>query len=157
MRVFLSLAVGSVFCGGAAVAQGGDSFLTKDKAEHFALSAGLAAAGYGAGSIFLDTTEARLLTGAGLALTLGAAKEIDDYYGPGVASWADMTWNVVGTGAGLLVAYGIDKLVGVLRGRAVEVPPPSGALRGAPSPMPMPAMPSSRFGHARSVSVSLRF
>ena len=115
MHVFLTLAVGSLFCGGAALAQGKDSFLTRDKAEHFVLSAGLAAAGYGAGATFFESREARLLTGAGLALTLGAAKELDDLRGPGVASWADMTWNVVGTAAGLLVAYGVDRVVMILR------------------------------------------
>jgi putative lipoprotein len=111
MRVFTSLAVGTLFCGGAAVAHGNDSFFTRDKAEHFALSAGLSAAGYAAGAVVFETTEARLLTGAGLALTLGAAKELDDLRGPGVASWADMTWNVVGTAGGLLLAYGVDRLV----------------------------------------------
>lgn len=115
--MFLSLAVGSVFCGGAALAQGNDSLLGKDKAEHFALSAGLAAAGYGGSALFFDSREARLLAGAGFALTLGAAKELDDLRGPGVASWADMAWNVVGAGAGLAVAYGIDRLLSARRPR----------------------------------------
>ena len=133
MRVFLTLALGSAFCGGAALAQGTDSFLGKDKAEHFALSAGLAAAGYGGGALVFDSHEARLLTGAGFALTLGAAKEIDDLYGPGVASWADMAWNVIGTAAGLAAAYGIDRLVTALRGSPVPAPQ---SLRPVPEPRP---------------------
>ena len=50
------------------------------------------------------------------ALGLGIAKEVWDLSGHGDASWRDLTWDVVGTTTGVLVAYAIDWAIGRLRG-----------------------------------------
>jgi len=50
----------------------------------------------------------RLAAGATLALGAGVAKEIADLAGAGDPSLRDLVWDVVGTGAGLLLAWGVD-------------------------------------------------
>jgi len=85
------------------------------------VSAGLAGGGYALGAIFWDDYAPRLLLGAGIALTLGIAKELVDLAGAGNASWKDMTWNVIGISAGLLIAFLIDFAVRRARGDPGEV------------------------------------
>ena len=53
---------------------------------------------------------------ASFALGLGIAKEVWDLSGHGDASWRDLTWDVVGTTTGVLVAYAVDWAIGRLRG-----------------------------------------
>lgn len=87
-----------------------DPWFGRDKALHFGASATLAAGGYALGGALFDGREARLATGAGLALGAGVAKELADLAGAGDPSWRDMAWNAIGTGAGLLLAWGADSL-----------------------------------------------
>jgi putative lipoprotein len=53
----------------------------------------------------------RAAAGATLALGAGIAKELLDLAGTGDPSWRDLTWDVVGTATGVLVASGIDYLI----------------------------------------------
>lgn len=88
-----------------------DPWFGRDKALHFGASAALAAGGYAASAIVFEAPAARLVSGAGVALTAGVAKELDDLSGEGDASWRDLTWDVVGTGVGLLAAWLVDRFV----------------------------------------------
>jgi len=94
----------------AARASDPDPWLGRDKMLHFGVSAALAAGGYAAGSLAWDGTGERLAAGAGFSLALGAAKELADMAGYGDPSWRDFAWDVVGTGAGLLLAWSVDEL-----------------------------------------------
>jgi putative lipoprotein len=93
-----------------------DPWISRDKALHFDVSAGIAAAGYGVGAgwLFPDARWKGLAFGGGLAITAGAAKELIDLTGVfhGDPSWKDFTWDVVGTVAGLALAWGVDLLLG---------------------------------------------
>jgi putative lipoprotein len=92
-----------------------DPWFGHDKALHFAASASLAMVGYGGASLATDSRPTRLVVAASFALGLGAAKEIWDLTGHGDASWRDLTWDVVGTTTGVLVAYAIDRAIARLR------------------------------------------
>jgi putative lipoprotein len=85
-----------------------DPWWGADKALHFSVSAGLAAAGYAGASLATDRRPVRLGAGAALALSAGIAKELLDGARGGDASWRDLTWDVVGTATGLLCALAID-------------------------------------------------
>src|SRR5580704_3050426 len=59
-----------------------DPWISRDKAFHFDVSAGIAAAGYGASAAWLvDARWKALALGGGLALAAGASKEIVDATG----------------------------------------------------------------------------
>jgi putative lipoprotein len=99
----------------AARAQDADPWIARDKALHFDVSAGIAAVGYGAGAGWLfDARWKALAFGGGVALAAGAGKELLDWSGVihGDPSWKDFTWDVIGTVAGLAIAWGVDLLVG---------------------------------------------
>ena len=96
-----------------------DPWLGRDKALHFGASVILAGVGYGVAATQFDARGPRLLVGGGVALTAGAGKELLDMTGFGDASWRDFTWDVVGTAAGLVLAFGIDVL---LRGVSARHP-----------------------------------
>lgn len=87
-----------------------DPWLGRDKMLHFGVSTGLAAGGYAVSSLIWEGRSERLAAGAGFSLAIGAAKELYDMAGYGDPSWRDFAWDVVGTGAGLLLAWGIDEL-----------------------------------------------
>ena len=89
-------------------ARGADDLFGRDKALHFAASAGIALGGYGGTTLFTETRPPRLMVGGGLALLAGIAKEIADRYTGGDPSWRDLGWDVVGTATGLTLAYTID-------------------------------------------------
>jgi len=85
-----------------------DPWFGKDKPLHFGASAALAAGGYAGSALVYDDEPHRLLLGGGLALTAGVAKELYDLTGAGDPSWKDLTWDVLGTAAGLAVTWAID-------------------------------------------------
>jgi putative lipoprotein len=110
-----------------------DPWLSRDKALHFDVSAGLAAAGYGVSAGWLvDARWKALALGGGVALVAGAAKEVADATGlvRGDPSWKDFTWDVLGTVAGLALAWSVDLIVGGVNAShpAFGAPPPSGVL-----------------------------
>ncbi len=99
----------------AASAQDADPWFSRDKALHFDVSAGIAAAGYGVSAGWLvDARWKALAIGGGLALAAGAGKELLDatHVLGGDPSWRDFTWDVIGTVAGLAIAWGVDLLLG---------------------------------------------
>jgi putative lipoprotein len=88
-----------------------DPWFGQDKALHFAASSGLAAGGYGVGAVAGQPTWARFAIGGSVAMGAGIAKEVWDMQGHGDPSWRDVTWDVLGTAAGLGLAYLVDRLV----------------------------------------------
>jgi len=101
----------------SARASGGDPdpWLSRDKALHFDVSAGIAAAGYGASAAWLvDARWQALVLGGGLALAVGAGKEIVDATGLFGAdpSWKDLAWDAIGAIAGLAIAWSVDLWLG---------------------------------------------
>ena len=93
-----------------------DPWFGHDKALHFAASASLAVVGYAGASLATEHRPTRVVVAASFALGLGIAKEVWDLSGHGDASWRDLTWDVVGTTTGVLVAYAVDWAIGRLRG-----------------------------------------
>src|ERR671931_507455 len=49
--------------------------------------------------------------GGSAALTLGAARELDNLGGSGTPSWRDMAWNALGMAAGLGAAWLLNNVV----------------------------------------------
>lgn len=88
-----------------------DPWLGADKAKHFAVSAGLAAGGYGVATALVDARGHALLLGGGVAFGVGIAKELADLAGFGDPSWKDLTWDAIGSASGVALAYGVDLLV----------------------------------------------
>ncbi len=86
-----------------------DPWFGHDKALHFAASGSLAVVAYAGASLATDHRPTRVVAAASFALGLGIAKEVWDLSGHGDASWRDLTWDVVGTTAGVLIAYAIDR------------------------------------------------
>jgi putative lipoprotein len=92
-----------------------DPWFGHDKALHFAASASLAVVGYAGASLATDHRPTRMIAAASFALGLGIAKEVWDATGHGDASWRDLTWDVVGTTTGVLIACALDWAIGRLR------------------------------------------
>jgi putative lipoprotein len=95
-----------------------DPWFGHDKALHFAASASIAVVAYAGASFKTDDRPTRIAAAVTFALGAGLLKETWDLTGHGDASWRDLTWDVVGTTTGVLVAYAIDWAVGRLRGPA---------------------------------------
>jgi putative lipoprotein len=85
-----------------------DPWFGHDKALHFAASASLAVVGYAGAALVTEHRPTRIVVAASVALGAGVLKEAWDLSGHGDASWRDLTWDVVGTTTGVLVAYAID-------------------------------------------------
>jgi putative lipoprotein len=117
-----------------AAADDADPWVSRDKAFHFDVSAGIAAVGYGASAAWLvDARWKALAIGGGLALAAGSGKELIDATGVfgGDPSWKDFTWDALGTVAGLALAWGVDLFLGgVDRARPALGSPGSGAAAG---------------------------
>jgi len=71
---------------------------------------------YAGTSLVTDDRPTRIVAAATVALAAGVLKEVWDLTGHGDASWRDLTWDVVGTTTGVLLAYGIDWAIGRLWG-----------------------------------------
>ncbi len=108
-RLCFGLSLGAALLGTRAARA--DEWLGSDKALHFGLSAGIAAVGYAGGALIWDSRGARIASGATLAVTAGAAKELYDLAGYGDPSWKDFTWDLIGTAVGVLAAFTVDVLV----------------------------------------------
>jgi putative lipoprotein len=91
-------------------AAAGDDLFGRDKALHFAASAGIALGGYGGTALFTEAERPRLLVGGGLALAAGIGKEIADRFTGGDPSWRDLGWDVVGTATGLASGWLLHRL-----------------------------------------------
>lgn len=128
-------AILSVAIATPARADGGDDWWGRDKALHFGVSAALSAGTYAIAAPAFDARYPPLLLGAGLSLTLGVGKELADLAGLGTPSWKDLTWDVIGTAAGLVLAYGLDLLI---VGVSPEHPALGAPTRGGPAPQSRP-------------------
>jgi len=118
-KVGVRLALATVLCTASpsafAADPGADPWISRDKAFHFDVSAGIAAAGYGASAAWLvDARWKALAIGGGVALAAGAGKELLDATGlfGGDPSWKDFAWDAMGTVVGLAIAWGVDLLLG---------------------------------------------
>ena len=101
-------------------ARADDEWWGKDKALHFGVSTGISASVYAFSASFFDARYPPLLLGAGVSLSLGAGKELADLAGFGTPSWKDFAWDVIGTTAGLVLAYGLDLAIfGVSKDRPI--------------------------------------
>jgi len=93
----------------AAQAAEPDPWFGRDKAIHFSVSFALAGNSYADSSAFTKRTSIRVLSGVGVALSAGIAKELADRYDGGDASWRDLAWDAIGTATGTLVAWLVDR------------------------------------------------
>lgn len=113
--VALAVVVSFACASAPARAQDDDPWFARDKALHFDVSAGLAAAAYGVSAGWIvDARWKALAIGGGVALAAGIGKEVVDatHVFGGDPSWKDFTWDVLGTIAGLAIAWGMDLLLG---------------------------------------------
>ncbi|MGZ3458701.1 MAG: YfiM family protein [Archangium sp.] len=88
-----------------------DEWFARDKPLHYGVSAGLACAGYAGGALLFDAPEGRWVTGVGVALGAGVAKEIYDAWRGSFFSPKDLTWDVLGTASGLALSWAVDRLL----------------------------------------------
>jgi uncharacterized protein YfiM (DUF2279 family) len=93
------------------VARAEDRWLARDKAEHAAASAGIAAAGYGLAATATDRPKWRVVVGLSAGIGAGTAKELWDR-SHGEASWRDLSWDAIGSAAGVAIAWAVDRAVG---------------------------------------------
>jgi putative lipoprotein len=93
----------------AASAAEPDPWFGRDKVMHLSVSFALAGIGYADTTAFSNRASVRALSGAGIALSAGIAKEIYDRYGGRGLSWRDLAWDAVGTATGTLVAWLVDR------------------------------------------------
>ena len=93
-------------------ANAADPWWGRDKALHLGVSTGLAAAGYGVSSLWLDRAWQRAGVGAAFSLTLGVGKEVADWAGYGQPSYKDLLYDVAGTALGVTLAYLVDLATG---------------------------------------------
>jgi putative lipoprotein len=111
------------FSGATVSADGADSWVGRDKALHFTIGTALATGGYSVGALAFEKREARLATGLTVSLGASAAKEWRDRSHGGTPSWRDFTWGAVGAGAGVTVAWLIDRAIQVhKKGRLKPAP-----------------------------------
>jgi putative lipoprotein len=109
-----------------------DPWVSRDKAFHFDVSAGIAAAGYGASAAWLvDARWKSLAIGGGLALVAGAGKELVDATGVfgGDPSWKDFAWDAIGAVAGLALAWSVDLALGGVNAEHPALAAPRAAVR----------------------------
>lgn len=95
-----------------AFAQADDPWLSPDKGLHFAVSAGIASAGYASAALF--TRDIHMKFGVGLALSLaaGAGKEMLDAVRPGsTSSYKDLVFDALGIATGLVISWLVDFLI----------------------------------------------
>jgi putative lipoprotein len=105
-----------------------DPWFGQDKSLHFAVSAGIAGAGYAVTTAFARDRWKAFAIGGGAALAAGALKEGYDAAGHGHPSWKDWGWDVVGTAVGLALAWSVDVAL-----HGGKVPPLSSRLSLDPS------------------------
>ena len=109
------LALGLLATSSTAFAADSDPWIARDKALHFDASAGISALTYAVSAGWIvDARWKALAAGGGVALAVGAGKELVDATGAfgGDPSWKDLAWDVAGTIAGLALAWGVDLLMG---------------------------------------------
>jgi putative lipoprotein len=87
----------------------GDSWLGRDKAKHFGLSAVMAGAGAAAANAGEMDDHQAFPAVVGITLAIGAAKETYDlHYKPSGWSWKDLAWDLLGALAGFYAIEAMD-------------------------------------------------
>lgn len=134
-----------------------DRWWAPDKALHYSVSVGLAGAGYAGGALLFEAPSARLLTGAGVALGAGVAKELYDAGRGSFFSWKDLSWDALGTASGLALSWAVDRLffarpLSSQGGESAAAPgsPPSVTLR-----LDLAGHPQAGAGDVRNTTVAL--
>ncbi len=111
VRPFALLAVMAMLLSGStARAQAADPWLGRDKALHFGACLVISTGGFAGASFFTPKTWQRLAVGGGLAMAAGIGKELYDLTGRGTPSWKDLTWDGIGTAAGLGMSWAVARL-----------------------------------------------
>jgi putative lipoprotein len=100
-----------------------DPWLSRDKALHFGVSAGIGGGSYGLTALWTDDLRVRIALGACTGIVVGGLKEIADAAGTGDPSWKDFTWDVIGTAVGVGIALSIDLLVRHLQPKPAKLSP----------------------------------
>jgi putative lipoprotein len=103
-----------------------DAWTGGDKRAHFAASAVIAAGGYQLGTHAFDARWHALAFGGAAAVLAGTGKELADLAGAGTASWRDFAWDLLGTAAGLGLAWVVDLTVRGVRGSQPALGSPHG-------------------------------
>ena len=80
--------------------QGGDRWLAPDKLKHFFMSAFIESASYSALRAARVSHHDALVSAAGIAVSVGVAKELHDSWTQEGFSLRDLTWDAAGTAAG---------------------------------------------------------
>lgn len=80
--------------------QRGDKWLAPDKLKHFFMSAFIESASYSALRAARVNHHDALVSAAGIAVSVGVAKEIHDSWTREGFSLRDLTWDAAGTAAG---------------------------------------------------------
>lgn len=80
--------------------QGGDRWLAPDKLKHFFMSAFIESASYSALRATRVDRHDALVSAAGIAVSVGLAKELHDFRTQEGFSARDLTWDVAGTAVG---------------------------------------------------------
>lgn len=133
-----------------------DDWFGRDKALHYSVSAGLAGAGYASGALLFEAPEGRWLTGAGVALGAGVAKELYDAGRGSFFSTKDLTWDVLGTATGLGLSWAVDRLF-FSREDTARMPAAQRGGAGLPGGMrPTLALCLNAWGHPQGVPGSGR-
>lgn len=88
-----------------------DQLFGKDKAYHFGATALIASGSYAVTAALTSDRFWRLGMGTAAGLSAGVAKEAWDALGHGDPSNKDLAWDVLGTAAGVGVAYLLDRLL----------------------------------------------
>lgn len=88
-----------------------DDWWGSDKGLHLGVSVGLGAAGYSVGALLSEGRVDRVAAGVLGAMTAGVLKELADGLGLGQPSLKDLTWDLIGSTAGALLGWVIDRFV----------------------------------------------
>jgi uncharacterized protein YfiM (DUF2279 family) len=119
---------------------GADEWFARDKAQHFAVTAGLGAGGYVLASTVTDRDRWKIAAGIGAGIGAATAKELWDR-SHGDASWRDFAWGAVGTAAGVTIAWAINRLR-----HQDDTDRDKGRLRNrTPAPLPQRTQRAQRF------------
>ena len=88
--------------------QAQDEWFARDKAQHFAASAVIAAGAYGAASLVWECRTGRVAFSTAVALSAGVGKELYDRSQGRSVSWKDLVWDALGTTVGVVAAVIVD-------------------------------------------------
>src|SRR5262249_61081849 len=101
-------ALAARFVSNEARADDSDPWFGRDKFNHFVVTSAIASETYLVAAAHVKARGWALVIAGGTSLAIGGAKEAWDLAGHGDASWRDLTWDLIGTAAGLGLAWGLD-------------------------------------------------